>query len=121
MNRLLLLLIGLTGCGTLGHSSVGQWSGICTLDDMGDAVGFELDVYEEEKGEVRGEGLFVYNNYEFAGKVRGFRMDKEIELELEGSSAGIATRLEIYGDIMGNAIRGECSLYGVSGSLQMSR
>jgi len=92
---------------------------------MGDgdegAVGFELDVFEEDKGQVRGEGLFVYNGYEFSGKVRGVRADDSVELELEGSSAGNATRLEIFGDIVDNAIRGACSLYGVSGSLQMSR
>lgn len=88
---------------------------------MGDAVGFELDVFEEDKGELSGEGLFVYNDYEFSGKVRGVRAYEAIELELEGTSAGNATRLEIVGDIVDNAVRGACSLHGVSGSLQMSR
>ena len=121
MNRLSPILMLLVGCGSLSPSAVGQWSGSCTLEDIEDAVGFELDVYEEDQGEVRGEGMFFYNGYEFSGKVRGIRADKSIELELEGVSSGNATRLEIFGNIVDNAVRGECSLHGVSGSLQMSR
>ena len=121
----LLLLAGLAGCDTIGPSIDGEWSGTCTIEGEGsydapDAVRFELEVFEED-GRVKGEGEFVYDGYEFEGNVRGMQHGDFVELELEGSSGGHSTRLEIVGDLIGDRLSGACSLYGTDGSLEMSR
>jgi hypothetical protein len=121
-----ILLLALIGCDGLGPTAAGQWEGACSLpsqssyDEPGEVV-FSLDVFEEDDGRVRGDGVFTYDHYDFEGTVRGQRDDAELELELEGSSEGHSTRLEIIGNIVGNRVKGSCSFYGVDGSLVMSR
>ena len=122
----LILLTGLAGCDNIGQSAAGQWSGTCSLeaqssyDEPGEVL-FDLDVFEVADGKIKGDGSFFFDHYEFEGKVRGYRDNEKLELELEGSYEGHSTRLEITGDIIDNRVRGWCSFYGVSGSLEMSR
>ena len=124
--RRLISLISLLGCTDISQSADGEWSGSCALEAQGSYdddswVDFELDVFEEEEGVIKGEGAFLYDYREFEGKVRGYRDDASLELELEGSDDGHSTRLEISGDIVNNRVRGWCTFYGVHGSLEMSR
>ncbi|MFT5686747.1 MAG: hypothetical protein ACI8RZ_007704 [Myxococcota bacterium] len=126
MPPLNVILFSLIGCDTLNESAAGQWSGSCSLEaqssyDEPIEVWFDLDVLEEDEGRILGDGVFTYGHDDYAGKVRGHRDESELELELEGSSEGHSTRLEIEGDLVGNRVNGWCSFYGVSGSLVMSR
>ena len=123
---LLLLLTsgGLFVACDVGYTAEGAWEGDCTIDehDGASVVTFRLEILEPEAGQIEGDGTFKYRDRDYRGYIHGERYAEEVELTIDGSGDdGHGTRLEIEGELEGDRLLGECSLYGVEGRLTMSR
>lgn len=120
-----MLLLALPACDVV-RSAEGTWAGSCDIDGSNDeddpfVVGFEV-VIEEDDGEIlRGFGSFDYGEDLYEGNLKGDRFDDEVWLELDGHYEEAAVLLELYGDLEGERIVGDCAIYGIEGELTMWR
>ena len=124
--RLLWLSLLLLPACDAARGAAGIWAGECAIDGSNPAddpfvVEFVLDITEEERGILEGEGSFFYKDRDFSGEVEGSRYGDELDLFLDGEDDHHSTRLEVYGLIRDDTVTGGCTFYGVDGALTMAR
>lgn len=122
---LLASLLALPACDVV-RSAEGTWAGSCDIDgrnrdDEPFAVTFELSIDSDDGEQLLGRGSFDYGDDTYTGDLKGDRFDEDLWLELHGRHEDASVRLELYGELEGDRVLGECAIYGIEGDLTMRR
>lgn len=116
----LLLPFMLSGCGIFTNL-VGSWEGTCEFSAYDMDV--EIDIEEDDGGELKGEAQVSFNYYgyqfELEGDVEGQRDGSNVEIDLDFGENG---SMEILGELVdSDTIEGECESGGVDADIELER
>ena len=119
---LLLAPALLVGCsaGLVGD----PWEGTCVIGDAGDAwvMPVEITFVRDIRGELLGEGLYVFDDRDFKGVVEGKIAGADISMELPGVYGGYTQTLLVEAELDGeDVLRGICVLAGELGDFELAR
>ena len=123
----MLLILSMMGCGILGPSVAGDWSGYCDLVDESwiYQVPIEIDISDDSGGTISGEASFSIVEmdgtvYTFDGAVSGAFDKDDIEFEIETIWESESFFLEVDASLDADEISGNCTFGDLVGTVELS-
>ena len=118
----ILFCVPMIACGS---SVVGDWEGECTYTVSGQLFAFDvtLEIEDVKKGDINGTGEVVDDNdMRSTGVLDGARKGKAVEVEIQFEDGRNEDDVfEISAEVNGREIKGDCSLGGLSGDIELER
>lgn len=114
--------VSLAGCsaGLVGD----DWVGTCSVGETSDTwvMPLEITFVRDIKGELLGEGLYVYDDRDFKGVVEGKIAGEDISMTLPGVYGGYTLTLLVEAELDGeDEMSGICEFDGEQGDFELQR
>jgi len=117
-----LFCVPMIGC---GGSVVGDWEGECTYTVSGQLSSFDvtLEIEDVKKGDINGTGEVVDDgDMRSTGILDGAKAGSKVEVEIQFDDGRNEDDVfVISGELSGREIKGDCSLGGLAGDIELER